>query len=72
MGGVATFGRRPGQRVNLVKHQSSGRWQLIPGQALNRHAGDHDHRGISGKSSGGYGAMVVPMLRPGSGLTAQP
>jgi hypothetical protein len=23
-----------------------------------------DHRGISGKSSGGYGAMVVPMLRP--------
>src|ERR671935_2813690 len=24
-----------------------------------------DHRGIAGKSSGGYGAMVVPMLRPG-------
>jgi hypothetical protein len=23
-----------------------------------------DHRGLSGKSSGGYGAMVVPMLRP--------
>lgn len=23
-----------------------------------------DHRGISGKSSGGYGAMVAPMLRP--------
>src|SRR4030095_14316246 len=23
------------------------------------------HRGIAGKSSGGYGAMVVPMLRPG-------
>jgi S-formylglutathione hydrolase FrmB len=23
-----------------------------------------DHRGISGKSSGGYGAMVTPMLRP--------
>jgi hypothetical protein len=23
-----------------------------------------DHRGVSGKSSGGYGAMVVPMLRP--------
>jgi hypothetical protein len=23
-----------------------------------------EHRGISGKSSGGYGAMVVPMLRP--------
>ncbi len=23
-----------------------------------------DHRGIAGKSSGGYGAMVVPMLRP--------
>ena len=25
---------------------------------------DRDHRGIGGKSSGGYGAMVVPMLRP--------
>src|SRR5438309_303718 len=23
-----------------------------------------DHRGIAGKSSGGYGAMVTPMLRP--------
>jgi hypothetical protein len=23
-----------------------------------------DHRGVTGKSSGGYGAMVVPMLRP--------
>jgi hypothetical protein len=25
---------------------------------------DRDHRGIQGKSSGGYGAMVVPILRP--------
>jgi S-formylglutathione hydrolase FrmB len=25
---------------------------------------DRDHRGITGKSSGGYGAMMVPMLRP--------
>ena len=25
-----------------------------------------DHRGLTGKSSGGYGAMVVPMLRPDS------
>jgi S-formylglutathione hydrolase FrmB len=25
---------------------------------------DRDSRGLSGKSSGGYGAMVVPMLRP--------
>ena len=24
-----------------------------------------EHRGIAGKSSGGYGAMVAPMLRPG-------
>src|SRR5256886_16589463 len=23
-----------------------------------------EHRGIAGKSSGGYGAMVTPMLRP--------
>ena len=27
-------------------------------------APDRDHRGLAGKSSGGYGAMVVPMLRP--------
>jgi Putative esterase len=26
--------------------------------------GDSAHRGLSGKSSGGYGAMAVPMLRP--------
>jgi S-formylglutathione hydrolase FrmB len=25
---------------------------------------ERDHRGLTGKSSGGYGAMVVPMLRP--------
>ncbi|MCO5974144.1 alpha/beta hydrolase [Actinoallomurus soli] len=25
---------------------------------------DRDHRGISGKSSGGYGAMITPLLRP--------
>jgi putative esterase len=25
---------------------------------------DRGHRGLTGKSSGGYGAMVVPMLRP--------
>ena len=27
-------------------------------------ASGRDHRGLAGKSSGGYGAMVVPMLRP--------
>jgi hypothetical protein len=27
-------------------------------------APSRDHRGVTGKSSGGYGAMVVPMLRP--------
>lgn len=27
-------------------------------------AASRDHRGITGKSSGGYGAMMVPMLRP--------
>lgn len=27
-------------------------------------AAERDRRGITGKSSGGYGAMVVPMLRP--------
>jgi len=29
-----------------------------------RTVADRDHRGITGKSSGGYGAMVTPMLRP--------
>src|SRR4051794_40405823 len=27
-------------------------------------AADRDRRGIAGKSSGGYGAMIVPMMRP--------
>ncbi len=27
-------------------------------------AAEREHRGLSGKSSGGYGAMVAPMLRP--------
>jgi hypothetical protein len=27
-------------------------------------AAEREHRGLAGKSSGGYGAMVVPMLRP--------
>jgi len=27
-------------------------------------AGRREHRGVAGKSSGGYGAMVLPMLRP--------
>jgi len=27
-------------------------------------AADRDRRGLTGKSSGGYGAMVVPMMRP--------
>ena len=31
------------------------RYRTLPG---------HEHRGIAGKSSGGYGAMVTPMLRP--------
>ncbi len=29
-----------------------------------RTAADRDHRGIVGKSSGGFGAMITPMLRP--------
>ena len=29
-----------------------------------RTLGSREHRGIAGKSSGGYGAMVTPMLRP--------
>ncbi len=29
-----------------------------------RTVADRDHRGIAGKSSGGFGAMITPMLRP--------
>jgi S-formylglutathione hydrolase FrmB len=32
-----------------------GHWRTIP---------DRDSRGITGKSSGGFGAMITPMLRP--------
>src|SRR5204863_497538 len=32
--------------------------------ATYRTLADRDHRGIAGKSSGGYGAMVTPMRRP--------
>ena len=39
--------------------------EVVPWVDANyRTLADRDHRGIQGKSSGGYGAMVVPMLRP--------
>src|SRR5581483_6421821 len=40
-------------------------WTSLGGsQFLDSHGTSRDHRGIMGKSSGGYGAMVTPMLRP--------
>ena len=39
--------------------------EVVPWVDANyRTLADRDHRGIMGKSSGGYGAMVTPMLRP--------
>ncbi|GAA2614962.1 alpha/beta hydrolase-fold protein [Actinomadura fulvescens] len=39
--------------------------ELVPWvDAHYRTLADRDHRAISGKSSGGYGAMITPMLRP--------
>ena len=39
--------------------------EIVPFVDTNyRTVADRNHRGIQGKSSGGYGAMVVPMLRP--------
>ena len=39
--------------------------EIVPWVDANyRTAAERDHRGIAGKSSGGYGAMVTPMLRP--------
>jgi S-formylglutathione hydrolase FrmB len=39
--------------------------EVVPWLDANyRTLAERDHRGIAGKSSGGYGAMVTPMLRP--------
>ncbi len=39
--------------------------EVVPWVDANyRTLADRDHRGIMGKSSGGYGAMITPMLRP--------
>jgi hypothetical protein len=39
--------------------------EVVPWVDANyRTLADRDHRAITGKSSGGYGAMVTPMLRP--------
>src|SRR5438876_6497706 len=39
--------------------------EIVPwGDARYRTMAAREHRGITGKSSGGYGAMVTPMLRP--------
>ena len=39
--------------------------EVVPWVDANyRTTADRDHRGIMGKSSGGYGAMITPMLRP--------
>src|SRR5207248_10543643 len=39
--------------------------EVVPWVDANyRTVADRDHRGITGKSSGGYGAMVTPVLRP--------
>src|SRR5205085_2014811 len=39
--------------------------EIVPSvDTIYRTLADAGHRGIAGKSSGGYGAMVTPMLRP--------
>src|SRR5213079_3544354 len=39
--------------------------EIVPWvDARYRTLADRDHRAIAGKSSGGYGAMITPMLRP--------
>src|ERR671934_11860 len=39
--------------------------EIVPFVDANyRTLAQRDHRGVQGKSSGGYGAMVTPMLRP--------
>lgn len=54
-----------------VNSSATGRYEdylvseLVPFVDQNlRTLPSRDHRGVAGKSSGGYGAMVVPMLRP--------
>ena len=76
-GGLPAGARRVRRRVDVVRRLAvprlAGRRQL-PHVSLRRgrpvrrralpHARGAAHRGITGKSSGGYGAMVTPMLRP--------
>jgi S-formylglutathione hydrolase FrmB len=66
---VDTWTRRGGSQY--LNSSSTGRYldylcdEVVPFVEARYPAfGDRDHRGLSGKSSGGYGAMVVPMLRP--------
>ena len=48
-------GRYLGYLCDEVVPFVEARYPALPGR---------DHRGLTGKSSGGYGAMVVPMVRP--------
>jgi S-formylglutathione hydrolase FrmB len=66
---VDTWTRRGGSQY--LNSSSTGRYldylcdEIVPFVEERYPAfGDRDHRGLAGKSSGGYGAMVVPMLRP--------
>ena len=56
---VPQLRRAPGRTSTTCATRSSrsstSNYATLPGP---------EHRGLSGKSSGGYGAMVVPMLRP--------
>src|SRR5918997_1963677 len=49
--------------------------EIVPwGDARYRTLAAREHRGIAGKSSGGYGAMITPLLRPDlfGGLATHP
>ena len=62
----ASGGAPPAVLVWVDAWTSLGGSQFLdsPGTANYRTLADAANRGIAGKSSGGYGAMVTPMLRP--------
>jgi S-formylglutathione hydrolase FrmB len=50
--------------VSTWKNRSPFRQPFVETADEVRTAADRDHRAIMGKSSGGFGAMITPMLRP--------
>jgi hypothetical protein len=63
--GRATAVRSSSTRPGLAKYHSYLCQEVVPWVDTHyRTIADRESRGIAGKSSGGFGAMITPMLRP--------